>query len=470
VLADVLERDGTEESALEVQRASLASLDHLARLDAIWRDLTAEPNDRRYRDIVSAELPRHYRDGVLSHQSRWLFRTLRAAECAGLNARQVVAQAVAERDLAGARDVASVLDARIRQRIAGMVPAAKLPWSARAPRLADPNRDAYLAQIARMMDERKDRIGEFAARQSPAWAVNALGPVPDDPLYRLEWQRRASSVGAYRELYGYGHPADPIGPEPACDAPEKRAAWHEAFTALRPASGPDVRMEPDDRLWRMRETYQNETSWAPRHVGRELRLVRIGADEARIRAIRETAEAQAADGRDPARHARLAESFGAIERAYRDHEQALAAHMADRREWEQATEESRRLGVAADWELRRRHPEQRLEPLRSAEPEPPAERERQQLEIQPGSEAAAPEWVSALAAERDAFREKADAYKGMMVPSEDPDWQDLGEAWTSPQRQRDAILQPPKPEIGPSPRAAAMAAERSSQVEAEAGA
>ena len=30
----------------------------------------------------------------------------------------------------------------------------------------------------------------------------------DDPLARLEWQQRAASVGAYRELSGYSEPAD----------------------------------------------------------------------------------------------------------------------------------------------------------------------------------------------------------------------------------------------------------------------
>ena len=46
------------------------------------------------------------------------------------------------------------------------------------------------------MDARKDRIGEHAAEHAPPWAVNALGPVPDHPLNRLDWQHRASSIGA----------------------------------------------------------------------------------------------------------------------------------------------------------------------------------------------------------------------------------------------------------------------------------
>ncbi len=49
---------------------------------------------------------------------------------------------------------------------------------------------------------------EHAAEYALPWAVNALGPVPAHPLERLDWQRRASSIGAYRELFGYDHPVE----------------------------------------------------------------------------------------------------------------------------------------------------------------------------------------------------------------------------------------------------------------------
>jgi hypothetical protein len=55
----------------------------------------------------------------------------------------------------------------------------------------------------------------------------------------------------------------------------------------------------------------------------------------------------------------------------RDHqqEQGLARAMTDRQEWEQATARSRRrLAIAADTELRRRHPYRKIERLRAAEP------------------------------------------------------------------------------------------------------
>jgi hypothetical protein len=79
------------------------------------------------------------------------------------------------------------------------------------------------------------------------WAVTALGPVPDDPAARREWQRKAASIGAWHELSGHADPADPIGPEPAV-SPDLRAAWHEVLAAFAPVGGPDVRRMPDGLL------------------------------------------------------------------------------------------------------------------------------------------------------------------------------------------------------------------------------
>ena len=62
---------------------------------------------------------------------------------------------------------------------------------------------------------------------------------------------------------------------------------------------------------------------------------------------------------------------------YQQQENIFAQTMADRQEWEHATSASRRLAIAADAELRRRHPDQKIEPLRSAEPAPPSDTDRE---------------------------------------------------------------------------------------------
>ena len=224
------------------------------------------------------------------------------------------------------------------------------------------------------MDARKERIGAHAAAAALPWAANPLGPVPDDPAARLEWQRRASSIGAYRELSGYDDPADPIGPEPASSSPDLRAAWHEALAALGPVDGPDVRGMTDGLLLRLRDSYPIETAWAPPWPGDALRRTRAAARDARLAALRATAEADAARRRGEHEEARrqqsLAASYRSMRQAYEERATALATAMEDRTDWERATRQQRQLAVAADAELRRRHPSQRWQPLRSAEPAP----------------------------------------------------------------------------------------------------
>ena len=271
MLADVLGRDGAELSATRTRRRNLANADHLGILHTIWTAETTGARNDRYRHLVLAALPPGHRQD-LSPQGRWLFRTLRAAELAGLDPAEVLRTAIASRDLAGARDIAAVLDTRIRPRVDPLLPQPQGPWASRIPRLPDPARQAYLAEIAAIMDDRTQRLGQHAAQTGPAWAVTALGPVPADPATRRTWQTKAAWIAAYRETYGYGHPGDPIGPEPSHRTSDQRAAWHRAFAALGPGGSPGVRTMPDGQLWLLRDTYTAKTAWAPRHAGKELRL------------------------------------------------------------------------------------------------------------------------------------------------------------------------------------------------------
>jgi hypothetical protein len=305
------------------------------------------------------------------------------------------------------------------------------------------------------MDARKDRIGEHAAEHAPPWAVAALGPVPQDRLDRLDWQRRAASIGAWRELSGHCDPADPIGPEPVAAAPDMRAAWHEALTALAPAGGPDVRGMPDGRLLHLRDTYPIETAWAPQYVGDELRQVRAAAREARLAGLRASAQAAAAanhgDHDTAIGQQELAGSYQALHEAYRQRETVFATIMADRADWDAATRAQRHLAVAADAELRR-HPGQHYPPLRSAEPAPATQSQRAELTLTAGqSPGEMAQWITDLAAAHRTFAERLADHQSLTVPSEDPRYGDLGQAFPPwPRTAGDAILQPPKPEIRPS--------------------
>jgi hypothetical protein len=179
VLAAVVDRDGQILSATQDRHRALASADHLAVLHAIWTAETAPAREQRYRDLVAASLPPGHR-GPLGHQARWLWRTLRAAELAGLDPAQVLAAAIAERDLAGSRDLAAVIDARIRNRLGAAVPLPIGLWSAEVPAIADPDGRAYVAEIP--ADGRAQGPDRRACRRPrPALGRGRPGPGPRPP-------------------------------------------------------------------------------------------------------------------------------------------------------------------------------------------------------------------------------------------------------------------------------------------------
>lgn len=121
-------------------------------------------------------------------------------------------KAIGARSLAGARDVARVIDSRVRTVIEAAVPRPPGLWADRVPDMADPELDRYMRELAAAMDDRVRRIGEHILLTRPAWATKVLGDPPEDPARRAAWQQRAARLGAYRELYGYSAPADAIGP------------------------------------------------------------------------------------------------------------------------------------------------------------------------------------------------------------------------------------------------------------------
>ena len=380
VLADVLGRDGAELSASAIRQRNLANADHLAILHAIWTAETTAARHDRYRDLVMAALPPGHRQ-PLSHQARWLFRTLHAAELAGLDPAEVIRTAIAARDLAGARDIAAVLDARIRPRVHPLLPQPQGPWTERVPDLPDPDRHAYLAQIAAMMDDRTRRLGQHTAQTAPAWAVPALGPVPADPAARRDWEHKAAAIAAYREMYGYDHPDDPIGPEPSRQAPGP--AGRLARSVRRPRPGRRTRRPGHAR---------RAAVAAPRHLRRRDRL---GTPPRRQRTAAVPARSlRRRPGRHPRRRRSRRRPQGRRPRPRRAPREPgrqlprparpLPAARTDLRPGHgrpagmgaRHRPVPRSLAIAADAELRRRHPDQKIEPLRSAEPAPVSDAER----------------------------------------------------------------------------------------------
>ena len=275
--------------------------------------------------------------------------------------------------MSGARDVARVLDSRVRHLLDGVQPHPFRPWAEQVPSTGSADLDRYLSELAEAMDDRVRRARRTRSRDTAIVGTPGPRPRPRRPDRPPRMGAAGQPRGRLRERYGYAHPADPIGPAPAKTSPEARAAWHAALGALGRVNGIDLRACTDGELWLRRGTYERETAWAPPHVAEELRLACIAERDAHVNAIRAEHERRAAhDEQAAARHQQLARIWRALEAKAATEAGIFAAAQETRRQWETVTEPTRRIAIAADLELRRRHPGRRIPPLR-----PPPRRSRQ---------------------------------------------------------------------------------------------
>ena len=306
-------------------------------------------------------------------------------------------------------------------------------------------------------------------------------------------------------MFGWDHPGEAIGPEPAPTFPEARAEWHAAFAAMARVEGTDVRNLTDGQLFARRRAYEAETSWAPKHVAEELRAARKQEQFSKVEATRHAYEATAAarrgDEEMPALHEKAAGSWATLGRRAILVRDKLAEAHDTRCQWEAMTEPTRRLARAADIELKRRGVLGRDDQLRSAEPEGfvyPRREQSREVWVQPRLDGSIelsrePEPLSPVEREKEAWevlgltldcdqpelplqvsqiagynRERQaeiDERQSMRIPAEEPDEMDLDEAWNVlAERRRDAVIQPPKPPIP----AADAIRERAAEREAEA--
>ena len=340
----------------------------------IWQAETREPRNARYERELRDALPDYLKDAELSGTSTWLYRALRDAEAAGLDSRDVLARAVERGSLADVRDLAAVIDARVRSQTRGLVPQPPKPWAEQVPEDDRQDRHEYLGAVARAMDDRTRRLGEHTAEARPGWAERALGPVPEDPDGRQAWQDRAAKVASYREMFAYSDPDEPIGPEPV-NSPEARQHWHAAFAAMRAgrrpgspgAVGRPAAHAP--RPVRARDGMGSAVGGRPAAAGAD-----VCADDAEREAVLSAARAEAARKRDEHDQAQLHDTLAGSQRAmagrYRGLEAKFAESMEARQAWEETTRQQRHDALAAHDEYMRRHPDSDLQPLRSAEPEP----------------------------------------------------------------------------------------------------
>jgi hypothetical protein len=281
--------------------------------------------------------------------------------------------------------------------------------------------------------------------------------------------------------------------------------------------GNDLAGCTDGDLWLRRGTYERETAWAPPHVAEELRLMRKAERDAHVNAIRAEHESRAAkDEQTAARHRQLAGIWQALEAKAAKEAAIFTAVQDARQQWEAITEITRRIAVAADIELRRRHPGIPLAPLRphpneaagityphdpgtvredvwiqdtldglprlaedtgsgERQSEPAASKQREangQLALgltQETVHAEIPEQVLRIRQNANVAQAKLDDLAHTPLPGAEEDELSPGEAWPlTAGHERDAVLQPPKPEVVPSARVLAHRAAGTNAGHAEA--
>ncbi|MPY97747.1 MAG: relaxase domain-containing protein [Actinophytocola sp.] len=222
-----------------------------------------------------------------------LTRILRRAELAGHDPKQVLAGAVADRPLDGARQLTNVIHHRITSETSlDPTGTSFADWT---PRVDDPEWRAYLEQLATAADTRRRDLGEQLAEQPPQWAVESLGPVPTTASERDEWIERTATVAAHRELIGHDDDTTALGPAPKPGQVEAYASWRAAWRALgRPEAERDE-LEMSDGQLRVRiRAYEREQAWAPDYVANELAGTHQSAAARRQESARLRAEADAA--------------------------------------------------------------------------------------------------------------------------------------------------------------------------------
>jgi hypothetical protein len=371
VLGQCLARDGRQLSATDTRQAQWSDADRLDVLNVQWQHVARPAAQARYETAVRQILTSSQADSVVDDAAaEWLWRSLREAEAAGLDGPAALRRAVASGPLEDAESVAKVVDWRIRQQITGMPALAARPWQQQIPGTGEAELDRYARELAAAMDDRQRRLGEHAAEHQPPWAL-ALGPVPGHPLDRADWEQRAGKVAAYRELWGWTHPREPIGAQPGQHSPEARASWQAAAEVLGYQPG-SLRRHSDGTLHSWRTAFARETAWAPPYKGEDLAVVRSEIRRTQIEADRARRNAAAAPTEEArSRLASRATALAQWENMTRDLADKLAGAQEAYDAWERATAPTRNRAVAADAELRRRHPARHIEPLTAAPPPHP---------------------------------------------------------------------------------------------------
>jgi conjugative relaxase-like TrwC/TraI family protein len=259
------------EQAEELARSTPVFLEPLT---AVIGDLTAG-RAAAVLDRLAAEgaLPAEHRLELAADTAMpTLERLLRAAELAGHDPAQLLTEAVEAKHLRHVNSPARVLHNRIHHVLEqDQRPRVLTSYTDLIPADAPESVRAALGEWAEAADRRRHELGVVTAAEQPQWAREALGPVPEEPIARAEWEHKAGWAASCREWAGYTEAADALGTPPPAGMTEKHAVWLTAHDALDLIDvTPDEEEMSEGRLRCRVAAYERELNWAPPYVADEL--------------------------------------------------------------------------------------------------------------------------------------------------------------------------------------------------------
>ncbi|WUV28603.1 relaxase domain-containing protein [Kribbella sp. NBC_01484] len=208
VLEAVLQQDGIERSAHEMMREQLDDAARLDRLVPIHEHLSQLEARERYRPAIANSGLDPVDQAALQSSPAFgpVIAALRRAEHLGLDVPSTLQEAVSQSSLSTAKDLASVLHARIervasraerRTASASTSPVAGLAIP--STHVTNPTYKAALQELESQISQRADWLADEAASANPAWYSTLLAASADtredvrDLLVR--------EVAAYRERF-----------------------------------------------------------------------------------------------------------------------------------------------------------------------------------------------------------------------------------------------------------------------------
>ncbi|MCX4462432.1 AAA family ATPase [Streptomyces sp. NBC_01728] len=204
-------------------------------------------------------------------------------------------------------------------------------YAARTPDL-DGDLGRFMGEWAELMDQRVERLGQRVAEEQPEWAIDRLGPVPEDPIERADWELRAGRVERYREAHNFDKEADAIGQAPPDGAVEARADWERARRALGvPEDLADISRASEESLRQSVARAEREEQWAPPYVADDMQKSFTAERDYEDQAVQMELRAQEMAQKEAAEHEeRITKAMHEAQTAggYNEHQQALAQSMA----------------------------------------------------------------------------------------------------------------------------------------------